>query len=190
MPGAERLAAPMRSRWSPSVFDAGHVVPEADVAVLLEAARWAPSSGNSQPWRFVVAPRGGAAHAAFVPHLSRGNAGWAPRASLLLIAGCEVVDVKDPDTARHDLGQAVAHLTLQAQAMGLHTHQLGGFDKDGAAAALGVPGSVRLVAAVAVGVRGDPAEVPERDAEREHRERTRRPLADIAFVDGWRSWGG
>ena len=190
MPGAERLAEPMRSRWSPSVFDADHVLGDDEVTLLLEAARWTPSSGNSQPWRFVVAPRGSAAHTAFVPHLSRGNAGWVPRASLLLVAGCEVVDVKDPDTARHDLGQAVAHLTLQAQAMGLHTHQLGGFDRAGAAAALGVPDSVRLVAAVAVGVRGDPAEVPEKDRDREHRERTRRPLAEIAHVDGWRPWGG
>ena len=84
----------------------------------------------------------------------------------------------------------VAHLTLQAVAMGLHTHQLGGFDKPAAAAALGVPDHVRLLSAVAIGVRGDPAEVPERDAEREHRERTRRPLDEIAHDLGWRPWAG
>lgn len=184
------LAEPMRSRWSPSVFDAHHELSAAEVATLLEAARWAPSAGNSQPWRFVVAPRGSAAHAAFVPHLSRGNSGWVPRASLVVVSGCEVVDVKDPDTARYDLGQAVAHLTLQAVAMGLHTHQLGGFDKPAAAAALGVPDSVRLVSAVAIGVRGDAAEVSERDAEREHRERTRRPVDEIAHDLGWRPWAG
>ncbi|MCW2815247.1 MAG: nitroreductase [Nocardioides sp.] len=184
------LAEPMRSRWSPSVFDAHHELSAAEVATLLEAARWAPSAGNSQPWRFVVAPRGSAAHAAFVPHLSRGNSGWVPRASLVVVSGCEVVDVKDPDTARYDLGQAVAHLTLQAVAMGLHTHQLGGFDKPAAAAALGVPDSVRLVSAVAIGVRGDAAEVSEPDAEREHRERTRRPVDEIAHDLGWRPWAG
>ncbi len=189
-PDAERLAEPLRSRWSPSVFDDTHELATAEVETLLEAARWAPSAGNSQPWRFVVAPRGSAAHAALLPHLSRGNAGWVPRASLVLVAGCEVVDVKDPDTARYDLGQAAAHVTLQARAMGLHTHQFGGFDKPGAAAALGVPDHVRLMAGIAVGVRGDPADVPERDREREQRERTRRPLGETAVREGWQAWAG
>lgn len=192
-PGADDLAEPLRSRWSPSVFDAAHEVTTEQAALLLTAARWAPSAGNSQPARFVVAPRGSAAHAALLPHLSRGNAGWVPRASLVLVAGCEVVDVKDPDTARYDLGQAVAHLTLQAVAMGLHAHQFAGFDKPAAAAALGVPDHVRLMTGVAIGLRGDPAEVPERDRERESRPRTRRPLDEIAFVpgdQGWRAWPG
>lgn len=188
MPDAERLAEPMRSRWSPSVFDARHVIDDADVETLLTAAVWAPSAGNSQPWRFVVAPRGSAAHTAFVPHLSRGNSGWVPRASLVLVAGCEVVDVKDADVARYDLGQAAAHVTLQAVAMGLHAHQFGGFDKDAAAVALGVPDHVRVMAGIAVGVRGDAAEVPERDREREHRERARRPLGEVAMGVGWQPW--
>lgn len=188
MPDAERLAEPMRSRWSPSVFDPDHLLTTTEVETLLTAAAWAPSAGNSQPWRFVVAPRGSAAHAAFVPHLSRGNAGWVPRASLVLVAGCEVVDVKDADVARYDLGQAAAHVTLQAVAMGLHAHQFGGFDKPAAAVALGVPDHVRLMAGIAVGVRGDPAEVPERDREREHRVRARRPTAEVAMGEGWRPW--
>ncbi len=185
MPGAELLAEPLRSRWSPSVFDDGHVLARADVEVLLQAARWAPSLGNSQPWRYGVLPRGSAGHTAFVPHLSRGNSGWVPRASLVLLAGCEVVDVKWPDYARHDLGQASAHVTLQARAMGLHAHQFAGFDKDGAAAALGVPDHVQLMAGIAIGVRGDPAAVPERDREREQRERTRAPLGDITYGSEW-----
>lgn len=188
MPGADRLAEPLSSRWSPTIFDPAHVLGDDDVLTLLEAARWAPSSGNSQPWRFVVALRGSAAHAALVPHLSRGNSGWVPRASLVLVAGCEVVDVKDPDTARYDLGQASAHVTLQARAMGLHTHQFGGFDKPAAAVALGVPDHVRLMAGIAVGVRGDPASAPEGDREREARARSRRPLEEVAYADGWRPW--
>ena len=190
MPGAEGLAEPLRSRWSPSVFDPTHELTADQVDTLLAAARWAPSAGNSQPWRYVVAPRGSAAHTAFVPHLSRGNAGWVPRASLVLVAGVEVVDVKDPDIARHDLGQASAHVTLQARALGLHAHQFAGFDKDAAALALGVPDSVRLMAGIAIGVLGDPTQVPEREAERDRRARERRPLADIAFDLGWRPWGG
>jgi nitroreductase len=190
MPEAEGLAEPLRSRWSPSVFDATHEVSPADLDTLLSAARWAPSAGNSQPWRFVVAPRGSAAHAALVPHLTRGNAGWVPRASLVLVAGVEVVDVKDPETARYDLGQAAAHVTLQARALGLHAHQFAGFDKPAAALALGVPDSVRLMAGIAIGVRGDPVDVPEGDAARDQRERTRRPLTEIAYGEGWRPWAG
>lgn len=189
-PDAEGLAEPLRSRWSPSVFDATHTMSDAEVATLLEAARWAPSAGNSQPWRFVVALRGSGAHDSLVPHLARGNAGWVPRAALVLLAGVEVVDVKDPDTARYDLGQAAAHVTLQARAMGLHAHQFAGFDKAACAAALGVPDSVRLMTGIAIGVRGDPAEVDERDADRELRERSRRPLAEIAHDEGWRPWAG
>jgi nitroreductase len=187
-PDAEGLAEPLRSRWSPSVFDPTHTLRRDEVTLLLEAARWAPSRGNSQPWAFVVAPRGSAAHAAFVPHLSRGNAGWVPRASLVVVAGCRLDELKDPahaPYAYYDLGQAVAHLTLQAQAMGLHTHQLAGFDADAAAEALGVPDGVRLMTGVAVGVRGDAAEVPERDAEREQRPRVRRPLEEIATGGPW-----
>ncbi|GAA5140326.1 nitroreductase family protein [Nocardioides marinquilinus] len=182
-PDAEGLAEPLRSRWSPSVFDPAHTLGRDDVALLLEAARWAPSRGNSQPWALVVAPRGSAAHAALVPHLSRGNSGWVPRASLVVLAGCRLDELKDTahaPHAHHDLGQAVAHLTLQARAMGLHAHQFAGFDADAAAAALGVPDGVRLMTGVAVGARGDAAEVPKRDAEREQRPRVRRPLEEVA----------
>ncbi len=191
MPDAESLAEPLRSRWSPSVFDEGHELTGDEIATLLHAAQWSPSFGNSQPWSFVVAPRGSRAHRAFVPHLSRGNSGWVPRASLVLVAGCEVVDVKDPDYARYDLGQAAAHITLQARSMGLHAHQFAGFDKDGAAGALGVPDHVRLMTGIAVGVRGRAAEVSERDQEREQRSRRRRPLGEIAFGDRWgEPWPG
>ncbi|WP_340537812.1 nitroreductase family protein [Nocardioides sp. GXZ039] len=185
MPGAERLAEPLRSRWSPSIFDPAHDLSAEEIRTLLEAARWAPSLGNSQPWRFVVAPRGSAAHAAFVPHLSRGNSGWVPRASLVLVAGCEVVEVKSPDYARYDLGQAAAHVTLQARAMGLHAHQFAGFDHEAAAVALGVPDHVRLMSGIAVGARGPADDVPERDREREQRPRERRPLAELTDPARW-----
>lgn len=184
MPAPDDVLEPLRSRWSPSGYDATHTLSTAQVTALLEAARWAPSAGNSQPWRFVVAPRGSAAWSAFEPHLSRGNA-WVRRASLVLVAGCEVVDVKDPDYARYDLGQAAAHVTLQAVAMGLHAHQFAGFDKDGAAAALGVPDHVRLMTGVAVGLHSGADDVPEGDRERDARERTRRPLGEIVIGPTW-----
>jgi nitroreductase len=200
MPGAEALTEPLRSRWSPSIFDAEHRLPAADIVTLLHAAQWAPSHGNQQPWRFVVCERGSTSHQALVPHLSRGNSGWVPRASVVFLTATQVADASDraEDEKPVDLpinlycvGQAAAHLTLQAQAMGLWAHQFKGFDKDPVADALGMPSYWRIVAGIAVGVRGNPAEVSERDQEREHRVRKRRPLAEIAYGDAWdEAWDG
>ncbi len=200
MPGAESLTEPLRSRWSPSIFDAEHRLPTADIVTLLHAAQWAPSHGNLQPWRFVVCERGSTAHQALVPHLSRGNSGWVPRASVVLLTATQVADAPDKaaDEKPVDLpinlycaGQAAAHLSLQAQAMGLWAHQFKGFDKDPVADALGIPPHWRIVAGIAVGVRGNPAEVPERDQQREQRVRNRRPLAEIAYGDAWgEAWDG
>lgn len=189
------IAEPLRSRWSPSVFDAEHELSAAEITRLLEAAQWAPSSGNRQPWRYVVATRGSAAHQVLVPHLSRGNSGWVPRASVVFLSvaviGQDGTELSDLLVPLHDVGQASAHLTLQARAMGLHAHQFGGFDHDAVAAGLGVPADARLVAGIAVGVRGNPAEVPERDAEREQRARSRRPLAETAYDEQWgHAWPG
>ena len=79
--GQDLLGEPMRSRWSPSVFDDRHELGDTDVEALLQAARWAPTCGNAQPAHLLVARRGDAGHALLVSHLSRGNAGWVPRAS-------------------------------------------------------------------------------------------------------------
>ena len=194
MPGAEGLAEPLRSRWSPSIFDTEHRLPEADIITLLHAAQWAPSHGNLQPWRFLVCERGSTAHRALVPHLSRGNSGWVPRASVVVLVATQTEEDPDrgPDDKPNDAliniyaaGQAAAHLTVQAHAMGLFTHQFKGFERDEVGAELGVPPHWRIVAGIAVGVRGDPAEVPERDQEREQRVRRRKPLAEIAYGDAW-----
>jgi nitroreductase len=197
MPGAERLAEPLRSRWSPSVFDPDHEIGEEEIRTLLEAARWAPSWGNTQPWRLGVARRGDAAHRALVAHLSRGNATWVPRASVVLLAGTQVAQDEDgngpdePTYSLYDLGQAAAHVTLQARAMGLHAHQFAGFDHDAVAAAVGLPAYVRIVSGIAIGVPGDPALAEERDRSKQDRPRVRRPLDEIAYGEHWgRSWHG
>lgn len=189
------IAEPMQSRWSPSVFDDTHELGDSEITRLLEAAQWAPSSGNRQPWRYVVAPRGSAAHAVLVPHLSRGNSGWVPRASVVFLSavvlGSDGDELKDVLIPLHDVGQASAHLTLQAEAMGLKAHQFGGFDHPAVAAGLGLPADARLVAGIAVGLRGNPAEVSERDAERDHRTRDRRPLAETVYDERWgHAWRG
>jgi nitroreductase len=189
--GQGDLAEPMRSRRSISVFDDRHVLTENEVLLLLTAAGWAPSCGNAQPATFVVAERGSPSHDVLTRHLSRGNSGWVPRASAVFVAGTQFAPDEQgeggfkPRYADYDLGQAAAHLTLQAQAMGLHAHQFAGFDKDAVAAELGVPSYVRLMSGIAVGVRGNPDDVPERDREREHKVRRRRPLAELAHGDRW-----
>jgi nitroreductase len=191
MPSAESLAEPMRSRWSPSIFDAEHRLSAEQIETLLHAAQWSPSYGNTQPWRFFVAERGGDTHAALVPHLRPGNAGWVPRASVVLITATQTAadptgdDLKGAFYACYDLGQAAAHVTLQARAMGLHAHQFGGFDREAVAAALGVPEWFRVMSGIAVGLRGNADEVPDRDREREQRERRRKPLEELAYGAAW-----
>jgi nitroreductase len=184
------LAEPLRSRWSPSVFDPTHVLDRAEVAVLLEAARWAPTCGNAQPAHFVVCERGSASHAVLVEHLSRGNRGWVPRAAVVFVVGAQIAPDEQgeggykPVHADYDTGQAAAHLTVQAHASGLHAHQFAGFDREGFAAALGVPAHVRPLAGIAVGRRGDPALDPDQ-AEREQKPRRRRPLEQTAYGARW-----
>jgi nitroreductase len=188
-PGAESLSEPLRSRWSPSVFDPEHRLSRDELETLLHAAQWAPSEGNSQPWSFVVAERGSASHAVLVRHLSRGNAGWVPRASAVLVTVTQVTPDADGNgggrTTQYDLGQAAAHLTLQARAMGLHAHQFSGFDRDAVQADLAVPDHHRVMTGIAIGVPGDPGAVDERTRGRERKPRRRKPLAELAYGDAW-----
>lgn len=157
----------------------------------LEAARWAPSWGNTQPWRFLVAERGTATSATLIAQLTRGNATWVPRASVVFLGATQVAPdehgdgADNPTYAVHDLGQAAAHLTLQARAMGLHAHQFAGYDHEAVAAALGVPPYVRLLTGIAVGVPGDVTAASERERAKHGRERVRRPVADFAFSGRW-----
>ena len=104
------LAEPMRSRWSPSIFDDTHVLTADQLRLLLLAAQWAPSCGNAQPAAFVVAERGSASHQVLARHLSRGNSGWVPRASAVLIVGAQLAPDEDgeggykPFHAEYDTG--------------------------------------------------------------------------------------
>lgn len=180
----------LAQRWSPRVYDPEHVLAPDDLRTILEAARWAPSAGNAQPWAFVAGFRGDATHAAFVPLLSRGNAFWAPRASALLLTAHQVAaepgsEFVFSDYAAHDLGQAAAHLTVQAQSMGLHVHQFAGFDHDAATEAFAVPSHWRVTTGIAIGRLATPESIEADEpslADRERRPRARRPLADMVFA--------
>ncbi|MFC6088169.1 nitroreductase family protein [Saccharothrix lopnurensis] len=174
------------ARWSPRAFDAtAEVAPEV-VRLLLEAARWAASHGNTQPARFLVGYRGDDTFERVFGALRPGNRTWAGRASVLLVGAVVTADERGPlPNAEFGLGLAVQNLVLQAVELGLATHQVGGFSPEELRTAFGIPEDVRPVVVVAVGVLGDPDALPADLAARERRERVRKPLAETAYTGEW-----
>lgn len=145
----------LAARWSPATFAASAPVGVAEIESLLEAARWAPSAGNSQPWAFIVGRRGEPDHARLVRHLAGSSRAWAPTAGLL-IANLSHRFVEDTDWqysefSVYDLGQAVALMTIQAQALGLSVRQFRAFDRDGLAAEFNVPPHWEVTTMSAIG---------------------------------------
>ncbi len=174
----------LAERWSTRVFDPSAPIDEAALRGALEAARWAPSANNTQPWRFVVARHGGEAHAAIVAALMGFNQSWAADAAALVVfATTTSLEGKPLAWASYDTGQAAAHFTVQAHASGLHTHQMGGFDRAAIAEAFGFGDDLAAVTVMAVGMLGDIDSAPEALRERELALRTRRPIADSLVVD-------
>jgi len=162
----------LRARFSPLAFDPAAVICAEDVDRLLEAARWAPSAGNSQPWGFVTAVRGGAEHAMVTRRLAPSSSRWALTASLLIVnlahRTIESSDIEYSEFSDYDLGQAVAHLTLQAQALGWACRQFRAFDLEGLSEDLAVPPGWQIRSMTAVGRAA--GQIPPRE---------RRPLAAL-----------
>jgi nitroreductase len=184
-PKTARTAAPLHpllaSRWSPRALDPDHRLDDERLTALLEAARWAPSASNTQPWRFAVTLRDTAEHAAVLDALAPGNRVWAHAASALLVVAAETVapDGAPRPWALYDTGQAVAHLTVQAEHEGLAVHQLGGFDRDRIRSVLAAPASVEPLVVLAVGRHDGSVQLPEPLAGREAAPRTRLPLDEL-----------
>ncbi len=181
----------IRERWSPRAFS-GAPVPRALLDSLVEAARWAPSCMNEQPWSFVLADRYAdpEGYARLESALMEGNRVWAGRAPVLGIVVARLAFTRDGAPNRwalYDTGQAVAQLALQAVAAGLRVHQMGGFDADKARRLLGIPEGYEPVAALAVGYPGDARELSPELLARELAPRQRRPAGE--WVHGSR-WGG
>ena len=168
----------LAERWSPRALDAAHRLTDAQLTALLEAARWAPSANNSQPWRFAVAHRGTREFAAVRDALAPGNQLWAHAASAFVVVAAETTgpDGAPRPWAVYDTGQAVAHLSVQAQHEGLALHQLGGFDRDQVAALLDLSAGVVPLVVLTVGRRDGAADLPEPLATREQAPRVRLPL--------------
>jgi nitroreductase len=174
----------LAERWSPRGFDRDHQIGDDHVAALLEAARWAPSAGNSQPWRFLVTRRAEDAHGRLFAALNPGNQAWAGAASALVLVAARTAahDGTPQPWALYDTGQAVASLVTQAQAHGLAVHQLGGFDSDAVRAGFGLDRALTPVVVLAVG-RADPdAQLPSHLAAREAAPRTRYPVSDLLLA--------
>ena len=176
-------------RWSPYAFT-GKDVEEGDLLALFEAARWAASSYNAQPWRFLLARRR-SEPAAFEKALSclvPFNRGWARHAPVLALglvqAGSAAGGAPDP-VAAHDLGLAAASLTVEATHRGLAVHQMSGIVADRIRGACAVPEDVLPVTALAIGYAAAPASTPEEWRERQVRPRERRRLAELVFGERW-----
>ncbi len=168
-------------RWSPRAFS-GEPLSETQLRSLFEAARWAPSCFNAQPWRFVYAVNGGQGWDTLLELLIDANQIWAGNAgALVAVIARNVDDRGNPaPTAGFDAGSAWMSMALQAQSMGLISHAMWGFHHDRASVALALPDDYSVQAVAAFGARGDVASLPEKYQEREVPS-PRKPLAELAF---------
>jgi len=152
-------------RWSPRAFT-GERMEHTTLLTILEAARWAPSSYNSQPWRFIYAHRETAAFETLFGLLGAGNQGWAKHAAVLLVHASKItMSPRGEEMVSHshsyDAGAAWQNLALQATRLGWHTHAMVGFDIPRASTELGIPDGYRVEAMIAIGKRGDKSTLPD-----------------------------
>ena len=176
---------PIAQRWSPRAFDPDAVVTDEQVTALLESARWAATCGRRQPVRFVVGVRQDSTYATLAGLLSRGNAYAKSAGALILVCADEGDDENTALYSAVDAGAAEANLIIEAVSRGLIAHPMAGFDVDGARAAFGIPDQVRPLMVIAVGSLADYAGVDPEIAERDAAPRSRKPLIEVAFMDGW-----
>src|SRR5262245_37654014 len=181
----------IRQRWSPRAFDATRDVDPADLRRLFEAARWSPSSGNEQPWRFVVTSRAATpdTYRALLASTTPKNQSWAGEAPVLILVSVRLTNERTDTVNSHawyDTGQAVAFLTLQATSLGLSVRQMQGFSPAAARAACAVPAPYEAAVVMAVGYAGDPDRLAI-DAHRvaETQPRQRRPVDDFVYLGVW-----
>jgi nitroreductase len=178
----------IRNRWSPRAF-AEKLVPPEILRSVFEAARWAPSSNNEQPWAYLVATKENPENfAKMLGVLVEFNAHWAKHAPVLALSVAHLKmqrDGKPNRVALHDVGLASAQLTFEAIARGLQVHQMAGFDAEKARQAFAIPPDWEPVAAMAIGYPGDPESLPEKLRDRELAPRTRKPAGEFVMSGSW-----
>ncbi|OLB34043.1 MAG: nitroreductase [Acidobacteria bacterium 13_2_20CM_57_17] len=178
----------IRERWSPRAF-ADKSVPQGVLRSIFEAARWAPSSFNEQPWAFIVSTKDDKENfEKMLSILVDFNVQWAKSAPILALAVAKLAFANNnaPNrNAQYDTGAATALLSVEATARGLAVHQMAGFDAEKARQAFGIPKGWEPIAALAIGYSGDPASLPAPLKDREMAPRTRKPIAEFVMADQW-----
>jgi nitroreductase len=178
----------IQNRWSPRAFAEKPVSAET-LRALFEAARWAPSSNNEQPWAYLVASQEDAENfAKMLSVLVEFNASWARNAPVLALSVAHLKtqrEGKPNRVALHDVGSATAQLTFEANSRGLLVHQMAGFDAEKARQAFAIPADWEPVAAIALGYPGNPESLPERLREREIAPRIRKPMGEFVMSGTW-----
>jgi nitroreductase len=187
-PNVEGLLPVFLERWSARSFHEREVTTDL-LKKVFEAARWAASSSNEQPWRFLVGRRGDEAWEKIFASLAPGNKKWAHKAPVLILGAANTRFAKDGSENRYavyDLGAAASYLTLEAAVLGLTAHQMAGFDQEAARKAFEIPPEYALGAAIALGYRDEPAALGDEGLiARETAPRSRKPLREFVFS----SWG-
>lgn len=182
----------LASRWSPRAYAAGKGVSREQLAALLEAGRWAPSCNGDEPWRYLVWDKSRDAQGwqqAF-DCLSEGNRKWVKNVPLLLLSCAGSVfghNGKPNRWTQHDTGMASLSIALQAVALGLIAHQMGGFDAEKARAAFGIPAEYTPMSMIAIGYQAEPDVLDEETMKKELAQRARKPLAERFFEGAWGS---
>jgi nitroreductase len=178
----------IKNRWSPRAFADKPVSAEV-LRSLFEAARWAPSSNNEQPWAYIVATNDDSENfEKSLGALVEFNANWAKKAPVLVIAVAELAFAKNnaPNrNAQYDVGAASLLLSMEATARGLVVHQMAGFDPETAKEAYDIPQGWEPIAAMAIGYPGDTSSLPEPYQSREKAPRTRKPIREFVMSGQW-----
>jgi nitroreductase len=177
----------LAQRWSPRAFDPAVELTDHQFTALFEAARWAPSWGNTQPARYLAGRRGDGTFKRIHETLSRGNKGWAGSAAALAIGVARTDDGEGAPLpyAEYGLALATQNLVLQAVAEGLVAHQMAGFDRAAARGEFAIPDGFEPMIAIAVGGQGSIADLPERLRDKETAPRSRKPLSELVFAEMW-----
>jgi nitroreductase len=175
----------IRSRWSGRSF-ADKVIEKEHIMQLIEAARWAPSSYNEQPWRFIVTEKGTKEFDLLAATLLPGNAPWASEAAILMLTVVKQYfsqNQKPNRFAYHDLGQSVAFMNLQAEKLKINVHQMAGFRKNEAETSFNIPDGFEAVTVIAMGYRGDIGNISPELQQKELAAQSRKDISEIAFFN-------